>query len=80
MVPRFESAGTGTGYSNVIVPLQYIGAKEMSDILAPVAPDRAFVRVDQKRNLLILAGTQIQIQGWTILFRRSTLTSWQGRR
>jgi len=65
MVPRYESArGVGTGYTNVIVPLQYIGANEMSDILAPVAPESAFVRVDQKRNLLILAGTQIQIQGW----------------
>ena len=65
MVPRYESArGVGTGYTNIIVPLQYIGANEMSDILAPVAPESAFVRVDQKRNLLILAGTQIQIQGW----------------
>ena len=65
MVPRYESArGVGTGYTNVIVPLQYIGANEMSDILAPVAPESAFVRVDQKRNLLILAGTQIQIEGW----------------
>ena len=65
MVPRFESSrGKGTGYSNVVIPLQYIGAKEMSGILAPVAPETAFVRVDQKRNLLILGGTQIQIQGW----------------
>ena len=65
MVPSFESArGEGTGYSNIIVPLQYIGAKEMADILAPVAPDSAFVRVDQKRNLLILGGSQIQLQGW----------------
>ena len=65
MVPRYESArGVGTGYTNIIVPLQYVGANEMSDILAPVAPESAFVRVDQKRNLLILAGTQIQIQGW----------------
>lgn len=65
MVPRFESArGTGTGYSNVVVPLQYVGAREMADILAPVAPETAFLRVDQKRNLLVLGGTQVQIQGW----------------
>lgn len=62
-VPSFEAAPT-VGYSNVIVPLQYIGASEMADILRPVAREDAFVRVDQGRNLLILAGTQLQLQGW----------------
>ena len=65
MSPSFESAsGRGTGYSNVIVPLQYIGATEMAEILKPVATDRSFVRIDVKRNLLVLAGTQMQIEGW----------------
>jgi len=62
-VPSFETAPT-VGFSNVIVPLQYIGASEMADILRPVAREDAFVRVDQGRNLLILAGTQLQLQGW----------------
>jgi general secretion pathway protein D len=65
MAPSFQSAlGTGTGYSNVIVPLQFIGASEMAEILKPVATDRSFVRIDIKRNLLVLAGTQMQIEGW----------------
>jgi general secretion pathway protein D len=65
MAPSFQSfSGTGTGYSNVIVPLQFIGATEMAEILKPVATDRSFVRVDIKRNLLVLAGTQMQIEGW----------------
>jgi general secretion pathway protein D len=65
IAPSFQnSAGTGTGFSNVIVPLQYIGAPEMAEILKPVATDSAFVRVDAKRNLLVLAGTQMQIDGW----------------
>ena len=65
IAPSFQnSAGTGTGFSNVIVPLQYIGAPEMAEILKPVAADSAFVRVDAKRNLLVLAGTQMQIDGW----------------
>ena len=62
-VPSFSSE-PGVGYSNVIVPLQYISANEMADILKPVARDDAFVRVDSGRNLLILAGTQLQLQGW----------------
>ena len=62
-VPSFTSE-PGVGYSNVIVPLPYISANEMADILKPVARDDAFVRVDSGRNLLILAGTQLQLQGW----------------
>ena len=65
MAPSFQNAaGTGTGFSNVIVPLQHIGATEMAEILKPVATDRSFVRIDVKRNLLVLAGTQMQIDGW----------------
>jgi general secretion pathway protein D len=65
MAPSFQNAeGAGTGFSNVIVPLQYIGAPEMAEILKPVATETAFVRIDAKRNLLVLAGTQMQIDGW----------------
>ena len=62
-VPSYDSA-PGTGFSNVIIPLQYISAVEMAEILKPVAKDDAFVRIDQGRNLLILAGTQLQLEGW----------------
>ena len=44
--------------------LEHISATEMSQILRPVAPESAFVRVDGKRNLLILAGTTLQLDGW----------------
>ena len=65
LAPSFQNAaGKGTGFSNVIVPLQYIGASEMAEILKPVAAASAFVRIDAKRNLLVLAGTQMQIDGW----------------
>lgn len=65
MLPSVSSPGSeGAGYSNVIVPLQYISATEMAEILRPVAPESAFVRIDQTRNLLVLAGTRNQIDGW----------------
>lgn len=54
----------GRGYSNLIIPLQYISAGEMADILEPVVPEGAFLRVDSRRNILILAGTQTQLDGW----------------
>jgi general secretion pathway protein D len=52
------------GYSTIVVPLQYISANAMADILKPVAGDAAFVRIDNARNLLMLAGTRAQLTGW----------------
>jgi general secretion pathway protein D len=52
--------GTGT----VIVPLKYIGAGEMAAILRPLLPPTALVRIDPLRNLLVLAGSRSQAEGW----------------
>ena len=52
------------GYSTVIVPLKYIGASDMEEILRPLAEEKTFVRVDNVRNLLMLAGTRAQLSGW----------------
>lgn len=52
------------GYSTMVIPLQYISAGGMAEILKPMAEDKAFVRVDNARNLLMLAGTQAQLAGW----------------
>jgi general secretion pathway protein D len=54
----------GAGFSTVIVPLQYISAANMAEILQPVADPEAFVRIDNVRNLLMLAGTRAQLDGW----------------
>ena len=63
--PSFQSReNLKPGYSNVIVPLQYIGAAHMAEVLKPVAPDSAFIRIDAVRNLLILGGGSTQLQGW----------------
>jgi len=63
--PEFSNPGSqGVGYANIIVPLNYIGANEMAEILRPVAGENAFVRIDPLRNLLVLAGTRNQLDGW----------------
>lgn len=65
VAPSFGSVGKlPAGHNMVVVPLRYVGAAEMADILMPVASPDAFVRIDTFRNLLILAGTQGQIGGW----------------
>ncbi|MCK0511886.1 type II secretion system secretin GspD [Aromatoleum buckelii] len=66
VAPSLENVGSlPLGHNMVILPLQYVGAAEMADILKPLATPEAFVRVDTFRNLLILAGTRAQIESWT---------------
>ena len=52
------------GSGIIVVPLQYIGAGEMAAILRPLLPPEGLVRVDSVRNLLVLAGTRAQAEGW----------------
>jgi general secretion pathway protein D len=65
LAPGVSSGSSpGAGFSTMIVPLQYISAANMAEILSPVASDEALVRVDNTRNLLMLAGTGAQLEGW----------------
>ncbi|RKT44075.1 general secretion pathway protein D [Thiocapsa rosea] len=59
VVPQLGESGRALpeGYSVQVVPLQYIGAEEMSNILQPLAPDGSVIRVDNLRNLVVIAGT-----------------------
>jgi general secretion pathway protein D len=49
------------GFSVVVVPLRFVGAKEMERLLTPFAPDNS-IRVDEVRNMVILAGTNREIR------------------
>jgi len=50
------------GYSVLIVPLQYVGARQMATLLEPFVKDQTTVRVDDLRNLLILSGTEFELK------------------
>ncbi len=52
------------GAGVLVAPLRYIGAAEMSRILAPLLPDGALVRADPVRNLLVLRGGKAQLEAW----------------
>lgn len=49
------------GYSLRIQPLYNIAAEEMDEILKPLVLENSIIRVDKKRNLLVLAGTQREL-------------------
>ncbi len=55
LAPRLGS--NRVGYGVRIVPLNYVSALEMQNIIAPLLPDGAILRADPTRNLLMLAGT-----------------------
>lgn len=64
-----SSPAQAVGRTVSVVPLQHIGAREMADILKPLAPPDGIVRVDTLRNLLVLQGTQNQTRAWLDLIR-----------
>ena len=60
---RRRAAGAlPTGAGAVVVPLRYVSAAEMKEVLQPFASPGAVVRVDTARNLLVLSGTQGEIE------------------
>lgn len=62
--PQLTEAGKPLppGYSIQVVPLKHIGVADMAKILEPLAGEGAAVRMDPLRNLLVLAGTQLQLK------------------
>jgi len=45
------------GYQIKVIPLKYVGAIDMSEILAPILPAKSIIKVDPTRNILLVAGT-----------------------
>lgn len=65
LIPQLGDATTPLpkGYAVRVVPLEHIAAKEMQEILEPLATSANVVRVDTERNLLVLAGTGQELAG-----------------
>ena len=55
------SKQTSDGYAVRIIPLEYIAAQEMEKIVEPFLAEGSLLRVDKKRNLLIVSGAQQDI-------------------
>jgi general secretion pathway protein D len=49
------------GFSVVVVPIKFVGAREMAKLLEPFAADNT-VRIDETRNLVIIAGNQREVR------------------
>lgn len=52
------------GFRVQVVPVRYIAVQEMQKILEPFVTDGGLLRVDERRNLLVLAGSSAELAGW----------------
>lgn len=52
------------GFRVQVVPLRYIAVLEMQKILEPFVTDGGMLKVDERRNLLMLAGSSAELAGW----------------
>jgi general secretion pathway protein D len=50
------------GYSVQIVPLHYVGVRQMAALLEPFVKDQTTLRVDDLRNFIILSGTELELK------------------
>jgi general secretion pathway protein D len=51
-----------SGYSVQIVPLHYVGVRQMAALLEPFVKDQTTLRMDELRNLLIISGTELELR------------------
>lgn len=51
----------GVGFAVQIVPLKYVSAADMEKVVRPFAPDGGILRIDEGRNLLLLAGSSREL-------------------
>ncbi len=58
--PLSKTSGPGTQVQ--VVPLRFVAAADVAEVLKPIAAKGALVRVDQARNLLVLSGTRNELQ------------------
>ncbi|MGV6826498.1 MAG: type II secretion system secretin GspD [bacterium] len=63
LIPQLADAATPlpAGYRVIVVPLNYISVTEMSKILQPLVLDGSIVRADSARNMLVLAGSGLEL-------------------
>jgi len=63
LVPQLGDSDTPLppGYRVMIVPLRYISAVQMEKLLEPFVTTKTVLRVDVERNLLVVAGTSVEL-------------------
>jgi general secretion pathway protein D len=64
LVPRTDSAANARGYEVLAIPLEFVSAGKMAELLEPWVKEDAIFNADNARNLLFLAGTQFELNNY----------------
>jgi general secretion pathway protein D len=64
LVPRLSIAQPSSGLTARMYVLSYLSALEMQKLLKPFARENAFLLVDASRNVLVMAGTQEELNNY----------------
>lgn len=64
LVPRSGPASAQRGFEVRVVPLRYISPTEMQKVLAPYVRQGAIVNADNARNLIVLAGSSVEMRNY----------------
>jgi len=64
LVPRTDSAQNARGYEVLAVPLEFVSAGKMAELLEPWVKEDAVFNADNARNLLFLAGTRFELNNY----------------
>lgn len=64
LVPRSGPASAQRGFDVRVVPLRYIAPAEMQKVLAPYVRQGAIVQADNARNLIVLAGSSVEMRNY----------------
>ena len=64
LVPRTDSASNARGYEVLAVPLEFVSAGKMAELLEPWVKQDAVFNADNARNLLFLAGTKFELRNY----------------
>lgn len=60
----FRSIGSSrlpSGYQTQVIPVRYVAASEIAEILKPLLPEKALVHVDANRNILLASGSASEL-------------------
>ncbi len=60
--PQISGSKLTAGSQVRIIPLLFVGAKQMNEILKPILPANALLRVDSARNLIMVSGTSDELE------------------
>jgi general secretion pathway protein D len=64
LVPRSGPVSAQRGFDVRVVPLRYISPTEMQKVLQPYVRQGAIVQADNARNLIVLAGSSVEMRNY----------------